>query len=150
MEAEFGLERVLRYRRQKEEELAVQLARLEESYRQALEKLRKLQGEQLELQAQWKKTVDSGPVLPTHLYWHDLYLRSVEDKIRYQAMQVSGLGRDIENKRAELLEAMKERKKLEKLKEEWHRRMLQEQAKIEEKATDEVGTSIYNRKRITA
>jgi flagellar FliJ protein len=146
MGTEFSLERVLSYRRQKEQELAVQLARMEESYRQELDKLRKLQLEQVTLNERWKSSLANGPLHPQRFIAQDIYARTLEDKIRYQALQVSGLARDIENKRAQLLEAMKERKKIERLKEEWHRQVLKDQLRAENNTIDEVGTNMHNRK----
>ncbi len=147
MASEFSLERVLTYRRQKEEELTVQLASLEDEYRRSVEKLRQLQLEQLDLQEKRKSLLKQGLTSPNTLISHDAYQHAVEDKIRHQAMQVSSMAKEIENKRAQLLEAVKERKKIERLKEQWLRERLREQVRTETKLNDEAGINLYNRRR---
>lgn len=75
------------------------------------------------------------------------YVGSLRMLIASTAQQLAGVEREMAAARAELLEAAKARKVIEKLRDKQHQRWLDEQNRKEAAALDEIGTQLAIRKR---
>ncbi len=65
-------------------------------------------------------------------------------KIEEQAIKVKRANAEVEKKREELVEATKEKKKFEKLKENQHENYIIEEKRSEQRVTDEIVSYKYN------
>ena len=87
-----------------------------------------------------RKTVNSS------VSKYNNYLKSLEIKITAQNKQISKARDQSEKKRAELSEALKDRKALERLKEKSLEEYKKEESLAEQKVTDEIVSYKYNKK----
>ena len=142
----FNLESLLNYRRYQEEILQKELAdfknrlvMLEQQLRQMVQARRKTS---LELHQRQKK---GGTVSGLMMYFR--YLDRLTADIEKQKRQVGQVKKQFEQKRRELLDIVKKRKTLEKLKEKELKTYQQQQLKKERVFLDEVATTRFNRTR---
>ncbi len=146
----FRLEKVLEVRRRKEEEKEKELASLKKELRREeefLEKLRKETSLIAERIGAFQKVDDESLNLEELRREYD-YLEVLRNKITRHLNTVEKLMIKIEEKRKELIEASKERKIMEKLKDKQYRKFRSEEERKERKVLDEIGTLNYNHKRV--
>lgn len=151
MKFNFRLEKVLDLRKRKEQECEKQLANLKELLRREETFLEELKEEAArtgakigEVQNADKEALDMREILR----YYD-YLESVREKISAQILQIKKVIADIERKRKELIEASKERKVMEKLKDNQYQKFKENLETVERKFLDEIGTIRYNQKRVS-
>lgn len=72
------------------------------------------------------------------------YIEALKFKIEEQAIKVKRANAEVEKKREELVEATKEKKKFEKLKENQHENYIIEEKRSEQRVTDEIVSYKYN------
>ena len=149
MKFTFKLEKVLDLRKRKEQERERELANLKELLMRAeafLEELKKeavkISGKMSALQGESKERLDIKELLR----YYD-YLEGLRKNISLQITQIKKLITDIEKKREELIQASKERKIIEKLKDNQYKKFKKTLDAWEQKFLDEVGTAHYNQKR---
>ncbi|MDE3074984.1 MAG: flagellar export protein FliJ [Chloroflexota bacterium] len=144
---QFRLEPVLRLRKQREKERQAQLAvylRQQLEQQQLLDRMTDNRQAQIELLA---RQLHSGTIEMTYLQFGHAYLERLQSLIERQTNVVRQAARATNQKRAELAQAMKERKVIDKLKERWWEELLEEERHQEVKLIDEVGTVQFNRQR---
>lgn len=93
----------------------------------------------------FRKSITDG-INPYALNGYNNYIGFVKKKIRDQEIVVQIAEKEAEKKRLELVEAMKERKMLDKLKEKAKDVYMKEQLHKEQKIVDEVVSYQYNKK----
>jgi len=146
----FRLEKVLEMRLRKEQEKEKELADLkmlqarEEVFLEQLKEEGKKTKESIsEIQDKTESSLDLKELIS---YYE--YLENIGERISVQIEQIKLVIESIEKKRGELIEASKERKVIEKLKDNQFKKFKQELEQTERKFLDEIGTINHNRKRV--
>ena len=141
----FKLEPVLRYRRLLEEDIQKDFAVLrrqlldEEERLSYFEQLRdRLSGE---LQEKQMKSISVSDLI-----LHTDYLNQVSTEIEKQSEKVLEAEKNVDEKREELVGAMKNRKTIDRLREKGLKAHLQELSKKEQDLMNEAAINIFNRK----
>lgn len=132
----FSLEAVLRIKMQKEESVKNELGKAVQKLEAEKLKLAKLQNTVEEITAQFNRKAKKTTV--RKLIEFNEYLSFLDAKIKEQKENVNCAASNVDKVREELLQAVKERKILEKLKEKKHDEYLLEQKKLEQKSNDEL------------
>ncbi len=131
----FKLQAVLEHRRFQEDQLKVELAVLMRNEAQERFKLEELTRE---LEASYQILADklhSGADV-RELALLDEYVKTLRDDIGVQCLTVEAIGRQVNEKRSEVLEAMKRRKLLQALRDKQERAHLYESARVEQSELD--------------
>ncbi len=131
----FNLEAVLRIKTQKEESIKNELGKAVQRLEAEKQKLAKLENTVEEITAQFNRKAKRTTV--RKLIEFNEYLSLLDSKIKKQKENVNCAASDVDRIREELLQAVKERKILEKLKEKKFDEFLHEQKKLEQKSNDE-------------
>ena len=147
----FRLEKVLDLRKKKEEERERELAELKKLLAKEEQFLQQLQRESTALRRKIARLQDENDrsLDIEELLRHSDYLEHLRDKILSQIETVKQVISDVENKRQELVEASKEKKVIEKLKEQQYKRFRTAVEEWEQRTLDEIGTSNYSHRRDT-
>ncbi|NLV35394.1 MAG: flagellar export protein FliJ [Clostridiaceae bacterium] len=132
----FSLEAVLRIKMQKEESVKNELGKATQKLEAERQKLAKLYDTVEEIIAEFNKKAKKTTV--RKLIEFNEYLSLLDSKIKEQKERVNCAASYVDKVREELLQAVKERKILEKLKEKKYDEYLLEQKKLEQKANDEL------------
>ncbi len=151
MRFKFKLEKVLELRKRKEQEREKELADLKELLMREetfLEELKEEAARTSEIMHSLQEAVQEKLDMKELVRYYD-YLEKVREKISDQIAQIRRVIADIEKKRQQLVEASKERKIMEKLKDNQYRKFKQTLETIERRFLDELGTINYNQKRMS-
>ncbi len=132
----FRLESVLRIKMQREESVKNELGKAIQRLEAEKRKLAKLENALEEIVEEFNRKVKKTTV--GKLIEFNEYLSLLDSRIKQQKENVNCAAANVDKVREELLQAVKERKILEKLKEKKHDEYLIEQKKLEQKANDEV------------
>lgn len=142
----FRLQSVLSYRKQLEEALQLELARLEQELRRERSALENLEAHK-EMQMETILSYQTAPRLDARQIANAYsYLERVEWSIQRQLELLSSLASQVERKRGEVMAAMQERKVLENLKEREDRRFLEWLNRVEASIVDEIATTQHSRR----
>ncbi|MCM8773675.1 MAG: flagellar export protein FliJ [Candidatus Omnitrophica bacterium] len=146
-EFKFRLEKVLELRKKKEEERQRELAMLkelllreEQFLKELKEKDCKMREEISVLQAHNHKPIDIEELIR-----YTDYLEKLREKIISQIENIKKLIEDTEKKRGELIDASKEKKIMEKLKDNQFKKFKETVDSWERKILDEIGTINYSK-----
>jgi flagellar FliJ protein len=141
----FNLQPLLNHRRYLEEVLQKELAQFRKRLTSEQNKLRHLKEKKREYsQRLQQRQKVSGTASDLILYLQ--YLDRLSTELEHQHQQVVAAEKDFKNKRNDLIETMKKRKILEKLKENRSRAYQQQMLKNERKFMDEVAAKQFNSK----
>lgn len=141
----FRLKQVLNLRRQTEEQQAISLATVEaeQQYSQfALQQLLAQETAQLASMADARRLESLDP---TNAEATRLYLHHLEESIERQREQVAEVSARVESSRAELVEATREKRLLERLEDRHDETVAAEVSRAEDARTDEVAAQRYRR-----
>ena len=140
----FRLQKVLVVRKYKEDLVKNELARVTKVYneeRRSLENQTRAYRRALdELKEKERGVLSIHEIVSYHMYISGLSLR-----IKAQEMRVSEIEEEIVRVRGKLVEASKERKSIEKLRDKHYQTYLQEINKIEQDIIDEVASNVFIR-----
>jgi flagellar FliJ protein len=141
----FNLQPLLNHRRYLEEVLQKELAQFRKRLTIEQNKLRLLKEKKREYsQRLQQRQKVSGTVSDLILYLR--YLDRLSTELEHQHQQVVAAEKDFKNKRNDLIETMKKRKILEKLKDNRSKAYQQQMLKNERKFMDEVAATQFNSK----
>ena len=140
----FKLQSLMNLRERREEEA-------KKNYRESLKKINDEENKLLEMktelkkfESEYQKTISINPELMSQFY---LYYEKLEHNVIEQREQVALAKQEMEINKKNLIEARKERKKIEKIKENELERYLDEVKKAEQKFIDEIATQKFNEKK---
>ena len=146
---EFKLEKVLALKKRKEQEKEKEFAELkkllvkEERFHEELKaEAGRINGKVEDIQTE--KGVEKLDLRELLRYYD--YLEGLRKRVSLQVTQIRKLMEDIEKKRVDLLEASKERKILEKLRDNQYKKFKDRVDEVERKFLDDIGTMNYNQK----
>jgi len=147
---QFRLQRVLDIRKKKEEERERELAQLKTLLIQAEEFLDELKEESFKISERmgYMQGGQQSLNMEELLLYYD-YLEHLRNNILYQIQTIKDIIVNIERKREELIEASKERKIIEKLKENQYQKFKECVERWETKLIDEMGTVNFNYRKDT-
>lgn len=141
----FRLESVLEFRKRKEDQRKKELGLLKQFLQKEQLFLKELEVKMIEsqnkMQAQQHGTLNMESIMN---YYY--YLTNVKEKILNQIALIEELIARIEQKREDLITASKERKIMEKLKDNQYKEFRDMLEKWEAKAIDEMATNLYTHK----
>ena len=141
----FNLQPLLNHRRYQEEVLQKELAQFRNRLTVEQNKLRHLKEKKREYsQRLQQRQKVNGTVSDLILYLR--YLDRISTELEHQNQQVIAAEKDFKNKRNDLIEIMKKRKVLEKLKENRSKTYQQQMLKNERKFMDEVAAKQFSSK----
>ena len=147
MAERFALESVLDYKQKmedlREQEMAQAQIRVREAEHYLAVLTEKLQGQYVAL----RRLQIAAPLDVSALQWTEIYLVRLESEIDSQRALLHGFRAELQASRERLLEATKERKAIEKLKERWLAEVEARNRRAEQIATDETATVRFNRAR---
>lgn len=131
----FKLQAVLEHRRFQEDQLKVELAELMRNEARERTKLEELKRElEASRQILADKLQSGSDILELALL--DEYVKTLRDDVGVQCLTVEAIGRQVDGKRSEVLEAMKRRKLLQALRDKQERAHLYESARVEQSELD--------------
>jgi flagellar FliJ protein len=140
----FKLQTVLDQRKAREERLQVELAEvLREEARESAklaELLEKLDDAVASVQSALESKLSAGEIAAA-----DEYAKCLRDDVKVQQLTIRAVRSRVEAKRAEVVEAMKERKVLEALRDKQEREHIAAQMRIEQNQLDDVASVRYAR-----
>lgn len=142
----FRLQPLLNYRQLEEDRLQKELAGIYSRKESAKAALTDLQTSRTETFARFQRRQREG-LSARELQQYGGYLDSVDKDIKRQRRCIEDISRQYTEKLEELLEAVKKRKMLDKLKDGQEHREAERLRLAEQNFLDEVATSIFNRKR---
>ncbi len=143
---QFRLQPLLNYRQLEEDRLQRELAGIYTQRESAQAVLADLQTSRAKTFARFQQRQREGLSAP-ELKQYDCYLSAVDNDIRRQQRRIEDIRRQYKEKLAELLEAVKKRKMLDKLKEGQAYREAERLRLAERNFLDEVATTTFNRRR---
>ena len=146
MERRFRLQPVLHYRANREEMLTMELAKLQAEELAARNFLEELRGESERTLADTASLLGAGKVDLAAVEQGFVYAEAVQAAIGTQVGIVAGASVRVEAKRAEVIEAMQQRKVLEKLKQRHDRAYDEWATRVEQANIDDMVTVRYNRR----
>jgi flagellar protein FliJ len=141
----FKLNAVLEYRKKIEDIKKKELAELKELLRREEVLLRELDKKRNDILEQLK-TRQKGVINLEDIINYSNYLNDCREKILQQIVLIKQLIDNVEAKREDLVSASKDKKIIEKLKENQYKEFKETMDKIETKLLDELGTNGYNYK----
>lgn len=133
---EFRLQPVLNIKAQKEDNLKNELGKAIRKLETEKRRLAGLRKDLNGLSAEFNEKARKTPV--RKLIEYKRYMDVLSFKIELQKESVNKAGANVDKVRGDLLNAVKERKILEKLKEKKHDEFLHEEKKLEQKTNDEI------------
>lgn len=138
---QFSMEKILDWRLDLEEEARLQLTRLQEKWRSENQELHSLVQENVKVKNDRLKTqhIES-------LRYNDYYKMMLDEKIVQQKNLLDMTKSDIQKAQEKLLDAHKDRKAMEKLKEKELTAVYIEEQRREQMQLDEIATMNYKRK----
>jgi flagellar protein FliJ len=145
----FRLQKVLEYREALEQRAQSELAALEAERARAI-------GERDELAARRDasenrlREIQRGELDPLEDMLLRNFIRDLENRIVRKTEEIRLLDRRVDAKRDELVQAGKDRKVMERLRERAHDEFIREHLRIEQGNLDEIGGQLFNRGRATA
>ncbi len=142
----FKLQPVLDYREHVEETLRVALAELERLLQRETKTLNSLHGQHIASMGEMRDRQQSAQLDVSRIGLDLLYIQSLEERIKEQEVRVNSLHDAVDRQREQLIEAVKEKKQLEKLKESAEVRVKQELKMAENRAIDDISMVQFNRK----
>ena len=145
----FKLQAVLDHRQFVEDNLKKELADIRHQVELAEQHLKALQQKEVET-GQRLKTEQAGGISSDQVIGYHAYLRSLADSIRRHQEALATLQRREKTKQDEVLEAMKGRQILEKLKDQEMDRRRREQMKKEMRFIDEIAVNQFVRKSLNS
>ncbi len=140
----FRFEKILKLKRRIEDELKSELAALELRKKNAAIEKEKLVRELESLRGEFSKRQQEG-MSGGEIQLYLSLLSSLSFLITRKEKEIKSLEKDIETKKREIIEASKERKKFEKLKERNFEAYRYEEALKERKILDEMGLNLFIR-----
>jgi len=144
---EFRLERVLGYRRRVEQQAQAELGRLEMAKAQAEEERRALERRSAQAQEEHRE-LHRGELDLVGENLQRLFIRELDRRIAAKIDELRRLAESIEEQRAEVVRAARDRRVMEQLRERAYARYLEEQMRLEQRFLDEIGTQAFVRERI--
>ena len=141
---QFRLEPVLRVRQQREKQLQGEMARTfrrQMDEQALLSQMHENRQTQLELLSQH---LTAERVEMTYVQFGHAYLERLQSLVDRQSNVVKQAARATEKKRVQVVQAMKSRKVIDKLKEHWWECLLEEEQQRELKIMDEISTVQFN------
>ncbi|MBL0732503.1 MAG: flagellar export protein FliJ [Desulfosarcina sp.] len=149
---QFSLEALLSHRKSIEESLQKELADLQRLLQEEMNRKMDFEKEREKVMTELERKRSTGITAGDHLIYHD-FVQRLASNIDQQDQRLFEVGKKIENKRIVLLEAVKNRKALEKLKEKgleaYARKIAQkEQFFINEVAVNNFARSIRYQKKL--
>ncbi|MFH0925103.1 MAG: flagellar export protein FliJ [bacterium] len=141
----FCLEAVLRYRQLIEDKLQRELAEIKRKFYLENDKLKEMEGMKRGAEEEFRKKELKKQIISEVIIHRD-FLRGISSAINKQKQIIEAIARQVENKRLEVIEAMKKKKGLQRLKEKDWQGYILEVNKAELKFIDEVATNVFNRK----
>lgn len=142
----FKLQPVLDYREHVEDTLRVALAELERLLQRETKTLNSLHGQHTASMGEMRDRQQSAQLDVSRIGLDLLYIQSLEERIKEQEARVNSLHDAVDRQREQLIEAVKEKKQLEKLKESAEVRVKQELKMAENRAIDDISMVQFNRK----
>lgn len=145
MKFKFSLESLLRLRLQLEEQKEIEYGQILQKLQEAKEKLHYIEEEQKKSFEHWREKVERQGTVSL---WKEYqpYLQKVKRELEESQRCCSKLEIEVENKRQDLLEAVRQRKTIESLKEKDFEAFQKEVQRQEQKVVDELVTfQYYNR-----
>lgn len=146
----FRFERVLKVRETREKDAQRALAAAHLRAQRAQEAVDALNQRLMERESKARKLAQEGAVEPWRLELYADSIQHLKGELYLAQQELDGCLRDVDERRTELVEAMKERKILEALKEKERRSFLIEEARREQSLMDEVAERTTERRRRTA
>lgn len=140
----FRLQTVLDQRKAKEERLQIELAEVLREEAQESAKLAELLEKLDDAVAAVQSALESNKPA-NEIAAADEYAKCVRDDVKVQQLTVRAVRARVEAKRAEVVEAMKERKVLEALRDKQEREHLDAQMRVEQNQLDDVASVRYAR-----
>ncbi len=142
----FKFASVLNVRKLKEETLQQLFSQSHRIWQEEHGKLEKLYSQWMAYLEKWRRLQDQTlQVEEINLYQQ--YMKTFKIRITNQTLRVNECRKDMEIKRQQMLEARKEKKIMDKLKENHLSQYLKEEERKEQKFMDETGTRSFNYKR---
>lgn len=145
----FRFERVLKVKQLKEQERQRELAQAARRAEATLRSLDALNRRIREQQSDWRSRVQ-GDVDAWRLQLSAAFLEHLRQERRETESQLADALQEVEARRSHLLDALKERKIFEALKEREHQSFRRAQARLEQRLTDEAAEIAAGRKRRAA
>ncbi|MBD3265004.1 MAG: flagellar export protein FliJ [Candidatus Omnitrophica bacterium] len=145
----FRLQKILELRKRKQEDRQKELAGLKKLLKEEeklLEKLKK-QGYEVRKKIDLIQSKKENSLDMEELTRHSDYLDSLRNRILSQIRTIRKVIEDIENKRGELIDASKEKKIIETLKEQQYKKFRESLENWEKKRLDEFGMINYSHRR---
>ena len=142
---QFRLATVLRFRQRNKEEKEWELGVLFDAQRRKQEEIAKLEREQLRVES---ADVACGKeiVAPADLRVYAEYLQTLARRLEIQRIEVAQLDGEIAAKREELVDALRNVKTLEQLRQRWAEKFRREQNSLEQKQNDEASQRRFSRR----
>ena len=140
----FNLQALLDYRKRIEEGFQIELSRIQKELENARQALLSSQQEKTRYEEELAEREAREVNLPESVLYRD-YLRGMRRKIKEQRDRVATIKIEFDKKQEELLEATKNKKVLEKVKEKHAEEFMHELQKKERAFDDEVGIRRYQR-----
>ncbi len=144
---DFRLEKVLKLRQGREEEIQVLLAQARDRYNNAIDQLERLQAHREKI-AHQLENFKENPYGIEDLLIYQGYIETLDRQIGRQYLQTVKLGEEVQNVRNQLMEASRDKKMIETVKTRHHQRYKDEQRRAENCFFDEVGSIQCARKLI--
>ena len=141
---QFSLQSLLDHRIRLEEARQKEFSDRKKKYLREEERLARLVWDRSRCSKEFSQKQAEG-VLVTESLLYTAYLARLADEIRIQQKAVEQAAAKMEKKRQELVQALKDRKTIEKLKEKKYRDYLRAAKKLEEKLMDEVAVTRFGR-----
>lgn len=141
----FRLEPVLTLRRHKEESLQVKLAESRRALETEAACLEALQGEMSLQKDRLASDLARGPLDTDRLHRESVYLGLLERRIQDQAGRVKKLADQVAEDREAVLQASREKKALQRLRETMLLSFAREEARKEQKVAEEMATTRHSR-----
>lgn len=142
----FRFASVLNVRKLKEETLQQIFSQSHRVWQEERKKLENLYTEWMAYLEKWRNLQNQTVQVET-LNLYQQYMKTFKMRITMQTMRVNECREDMERKRQKMIEATKEKKIMDRLKENHLHRYLKEEAKKEQKFMDEAGTRSFNYRR---
>jgi flagellar export protein FliJ len=142
---QFRLAPVLRFRQRSKEEKEWELGLLLDAQRRKQEEIAKLEREQLRVEC---ADASGGEeiVAPADLRLYAEYLQTLARRLEIQRVEVTQLDGEIATKRQQLIDALRDVKTLEQLRQRWAEKFRREQNALEQKQNDEASQRSFSRR----
>lgn len=138
----FNLQRVLDYRQQLEEEAKIELAKAQRAYKSLVEKVRSLRES---IDAHEKAMYQGERITPRDMWLWRAYRERLDADLQQAELEMLQQAKVVNRTRRALVNRAKDRRLLEKLKQNKMVRHVHEEAHREQKENDEVATLRYQR-----